>query len=107
MVRACAHKPSTVGADIVRELGLLCVERSPSAARKIYRSLRSTPRYDTEHEKGWADHISNIGPMKLTHPPSELSPTGRIETFAGEVLDDIDVSAPDLDCGGGLMSDPR
>ncbi|QKX55395.1 uncharacterized protein TRUGW13939_02488 [Talaromyces rugulosus] len=78
-------------ADIVRELGMLCVEQSPLAPAKIYRSFKSKLRYDTEQEKGWTEHISNIARMRVVEPPSSHSATGRIITVADEVLDDIDV----------------
>ncbi|KAI1616433.1 formyltetrahydrofolate deformylase [Exophiala viscosa] len=79
-------------ADIVRELGMLCVEQSPLAPRKVYRSLRVKPRYDTENEKGWDKHINNVAaPFRTVEPPSANSATGRITTAKGEVLDDVDV----------------
>lgn len=80
------------GADIVRELGMLCVKRSSLAPRRVYRSLRTTPRYDTEQEKGWAEHINNVGPIQTFEPPSAHSNTGRIITVSGDSLDDVDVS---------------
>lgn len=80
------------GADLVRELGMLRVEESPLAPRRIYRSIRSKPRYDTEHDKGWSEHITNVTPMRTVEPPSAHSATGRITTVSGEVLDDVDVS---------------
>lgn len=80
------------GADIVRELGMLCVEQSPLAPAKVYRSFKSKLRYDTEHEKGWAEHITNVSRMRIVEPPSSHSATGRIITVAGEVLDNVDVS---------------
>ncbi|WWC64304.1 uncharacterized protein I303_106914 [Kwoniella dejecticola CBS 10117] len=79
------------GADIVRELGMLVVNRSTSAPRKIYRSFRSKLRYDTEQDKGWPDHVANLSPMDAVHPPSGESRTGRIVTISGEVVDDVDV----------------
>ncbi|KIV79064.1 hypothetical protein PV11_06651 [Exophiala sideris] len=79
-------------ADLVRELGMLCVEQSPLAPRKIYRSLRVKPRYDTEHEKGWNKHIHNVAaPIPIVEPPSDKSATGRITTIKQEILDDVDV----------------
>ena len=81
------------GADIVRELGMLCVEQSPQAPRKVYRSIRVKPRYDTEHEKGWDKHINNVAaPFRTVEPPSSSSTTGRIITTANEILEDVDVS---------------
>lgn len=79
------------GADIVRELGMLCVEQSPLAPRRIYRSLRSKPRYDTEHEKGWSEHITNVAPIRTVEEPSATSTTGRLITVSDEILDDVDV----------------
>ncbi|WWC73362.1 uncharacterized protein I206_107329 [Kwoniella pini CBS 10737] len=84
-------------ADIVRELGMLKVTNSPSQAKKIYRSFRSKLRYDTEHEKGWPAHINNLSPMKIVHPPSEDSQTGRIVTVLDEVIDDVDKGVHNLD----------
>jgi len=82
-----------VGADIVRELGMLCVEHSPLAPRKVYRSIRVKPRYDTEHEKGWEKHINNVAaPFRTVEAPTVDSATGRITTVNGEILDDVDVS---------------
>ncbi|WRT68786.1 uncharacterized protein IL334_005766 [Kwoniella shivajii] len=65
-------------ADIVRELGMLCVRKSTSASKKIYRSFRSKLRYDTEHDRGWPDHIVNVSPMRLVSKPSPQSHNGRI-----------------------------
>ncbi|KAF4126551.1 putative flavoprotein CzcO associated with the cation diffusion facilitator CzcD [Geosmithia morbida] len=79
-------------ADIVRELGMLNVEKSPLAPRKVYRALRSgKTRYDTELEKGWADYIKNIAPIQTVESPSSNSANGRIITTSGETLDDVDV----------------
>ncbi|WVQ81677.1 hypothetical protein IAT38_003802 [Cryptococcus sp. DSM 104549] len=78
-------------ADIVRELGMLNVEQSPLAPKKIYRSFRSTLRYDIEHEKGWPKFINNVTPMRIVHGPSDTSSTGRIETITDQTLDDVDV----------------
>lgn len=80
------------GADLVRELGMLRVEKSPAAPLRVYRSLRSKPRYDTEHEKGWAEHIVNVAPIRTVEPPSTKSATGRIVTVEEEILDYVDVS---------------
>lgn len=71
---------------------MLCVEQSPLAPLHVYRSLRSIPRYDTEHEKGWSEHITNVAPIRTVEPPSLNSATGRIITVSEEVLDDVDVS---------------
>ena len=79
-------------ADIVRELGLLEVENSPLAAKKVYRSYRAKLRYDIELEKGWRDHIQSVGAVARAEPPHEGSANGSIITARGEVLDDIDVS---------------
>ncbi|KAJ4513919.1 monooxygenase [Exophiala dermatitidis] len=78
-------------ADIVRELGMLCVEQSPLAPLRVYRSLRSKPRYDTEREKGWAEYITNVTPIRTVEAPSPTSTTGRIITVSEEILDDVDV----------------
>ena len=81
------------GADIVRELGMLQVEKSRFAPRRVYRALRNgKTRYDIELEKGWADHINNIAPIQTVESPSPISPTGRIITTSGAGLDDVDVS---------------
>lgn len=79
------------GADLVRELGMLCVEKSPLAPRRVYRSIRREPRYDTEHEKRWAEHIKNVAPIRTVNAPSLESATGRIITTSDEILDDVDV----------------
>lgn len=71
---------------------MLCVEQSHLAPTKVYRSFRSKLRYDTEHEKGWAEHITNVAQIRVVEPPSANSATGRIITFSEEVLDDVDVS---------------
>ncbi|WVF67227.1 hypothetical protein IAT40_001975 [Kwoniella sp. CBS 6097] len=78
-------------ADIVRELGMLKVDKCPQAPKKIYRSFKSKLRYDTEHEKGWPEHITNVSPMRIVHGPSGLSKTGRIETVLDQILDDVEV----------------
>ncbi|KAF1814418.1 formyltetrahydrofolate deformylase [Eremomyces bilateralis CBS 781.70] len=78
-------------ADLVREFGMLCVEESPLAPRRVYRSLRSKPRYDTEREKGWTEYIKNVAPIRTVEPPSLDSGTGRIITVSEEILDDVDV----------------
>lgn len=83
---------SSAGADIVRELGMLSVEQSPLAPIKVYRSFKSKLRYDTEQEKGWPNHITNVARVCTVEPPSSHSGTGRIITFEDEVLDDVDVS---------------
>ncbi|OKL61516.1 hypothetical protein UA08_03105 [Talaromyces atroroseus] len=77
-------------ADIVRELGMLCVEQSPLAPTKVYRSFKNKLRYDTEQEKGWTKYITNVARMRTVEAPSSHSTTGRIITLANEVLDDID-----------------
>lgn len=79
------------GADLVRELGMLRVQQSPFAPHRIYRSIRSKPRYDTEHSKGWSEHITNITPIQNVESPSLHSATGRVTTVSEEVLDDVDV----------------
>lgn len=72
---------------------MLCVERSPLAPRRVYRALRSgKTRYDTNLDKGWANHITNIGPIQTVEPPSPSSPTGRVITISGDRMDDVDVS---------------
>lgn len=71
---------------------MLRVEKSPLAPLRVYRSLRSKPRYDTEHEKGWSEHITNVTPIQRVEPPSPHSATGRIITVSEEILDDVDVS---------------
>ena len=81
-----------IGADIVRELGMLCVERSPLAPRRIYRSLRSQPRYDIELDKGWSEHINNVAPIHTVEAPSSTSATGTVITVSAEILNDVDVS---------------
>lgn len=80
------------GADIVRELGMLCVEQSSLAPTKVYRSFKSKLRYDIEQEKGWPNHITNVARVRSIEPPSSHSVTGRIVTQADEILDDVDVS---------------
>lgn len=80
------------GADIVRELGMLLVEQSPLAPQRVYRSLRSKPRYDTEHEKGWSKQITNVMPIRRVELPSLHSATGRIITVSEDTIDDVDVS---------------
>jgi hypothetical protein len=93
----CVNSQLTIsGADIVRELGMLRVEQSPLAPLRVYRSLRSKTRYDTQHEKGWSEHITNVAPMRIVEPPSSHSATGRIITVSEEVLDDVDVSSVPL-----------
>lgn len=72
---------------------MLCVKESPSAPRKIYRSFRSKLRYDTEIEKGWKEHVLDVGPIRTFEAPSQKSTFGRIETIAGESLDDVDASS--------------
>ncbi|KAL8292308.1 hypothetical protein RQP46_001774 [Phenoliferia psychrophenolica] len=78
-------------ADIVQELGSLIVIKSPLAAKKVYRSIRTAPRYDIGLETGWRDHIITVKPMKLLSAPSAESPSGRIVLTDDEILDDIDV----------------
>ncbi|RAO70504.1 uncharacterized protein BHQ10_006516 [Talaromyces amestolkiae] len=78
-------------ADIVRELGMLCVELSSLAPTKVYRSFKSKLRYDIEQEKGWPNHITNVARVRSIEPPSSHSITGRIVTQADEILDDVDV----------------
>ncbi|OCF72559.1 hypothetical protein I204_06941 [Kwoniella mangroviensis CBS 8886] len=78
-------------ADLVREIGMLKVNKSPSQPKKIYRSFRSKLRYDTELEAGWPEHINNVSPMKILEGPSEHSKTGRITTVLEQVIDDVDV----------------
>ncbi|KAK6904454.1 hypothetical protein I203_105267 [Kwoniella mangroviensis CBS 8507] len=78
-------------ADLVREIGMLKVNKSPSQPKKIYRSFRSKLRYDTELEAGWPEHINNVSPMKILEGPSEHSKTGRITTVLEQVIDDVDL----------------
>ncbi len=82
----------SIGADIVQDLGMLNVEGSHLAPAKVYRSLRSKPRYDIELDKGWSEYITNVAPIRIVEPPSSNSATGRIITFSEEILDDVDVS---------------
>ncbi|WWC97815.1 hypothetical protein V866_004702 [Kwoniella sp. B9012] len=77
-------------ADLVREIGMLKVNKSPAQPKKIYRSFRSRLRYDTELEAGWTDHINNVSPMKILEGPSEHSKTGRITDVLDQVIDDVD-----------------
>ncbi|KAM0755829.1 formyltetrahydrofolate deformylase [Meredithblackwellia eburnea MCA 4105] len=78
-------------ADIVRELGLLGATNSHNAAKKIYRSIRSKPRYDINFELGWSEHIETVVPIKLFEAPSANSKSGRITLQDGKVIDDVDV----------------
>lgn len=71
---------------------MLCVEQSPLAPTKVYRSFQSKLRYDTEQEKGWTNHITNVARVRTVEPPSSHSATGRIVTVADEIVSDVDVS---------------
>lgn len=71
---------------------MLCVEQSPLAPIKVYRSFKSKLRYDTEQEKGWPNYITNVARVRTIEPPSSHSATGRIFTQADEILDDVEVS---------------
>lgn len=76
---------------------MLCVNQSPLAPRRIYRALRSgKTRYDTELEKGWAEHVERTAPIQSVEVPSPTSRTGRIITASGDRLDDVDVSLPTI-----------
>lgn len=79
------------GADIVQELGTLALIKSSLAAKKVYRSIRTPPRYDIGLETGWRDHIETVVPMKLLSAPSTESLNGRIVLADDTVLDDVDV----------------
>lgn len=71
---------------------MLCVEQSPLAPSHVYRSIRSKLRYDTEHEKGWSEYITNVRPIQKIESSSAYSTAGRITTTSKEILDDVDVS---------------
>jgi hypothetical protein len=65
---------------------MLHVENSASAPHRVYRSFRAKLRYDIDHEKGWSEHITNVGPIKTVTDD-------KIFTVAGDILEDVDASA--------------
>jgi hypothetical protein len=71
---------------------MLHVEKSALAPRRVYRSFRTKLRYDIDHERGWAEHVLNVGSIQTIESPSLKSSTGRLVTTSGDILDDVDVS---------------
>lgn len=67
------------------------MDKSPLAPNKVYQSIRSPPRYDIELERNWKDRVQTLGPLKLFNPPSTESTNGRLTTFDGVNIDDVDI----------------
>ncbi|KII84013.1 hypothetical protein PLICRDRAFT_168562 [Plicaturopsis crispa FD-325 SS-3] len=75
------------GSDIARELGLLVVDQSKEAPRRVYQSIRSPPRTDSATGATGAQSSKESA---ATQSPS-TSQTGRITLTNGQTLDDVDV----------------